>query len=320
DRGHLAQAIWGIPYFYRQFGYEMALPEPVTCHADWGRLPSAPKEPLPFRVRDLCPDDVDLATRLYAAGARRSMAAPVATGEFMSWYLLGQSVPEGVEYLGWVIEGTDGQPIGYVTAEHRLKKGEFTVYDFEIQPGHSWLGPCRALLEKLKEEREQREQRGARPGKLNFKLDSGHPLYSVMPSVVKPGANREYAAYMRVPDIHALLRRIAPALEQRVAESAAPGYSGTVTIGNYRTAVAMELDSGKLARVSEARMPANWRDVSACFPDLAFLQLLFGRRTLDELQHAFPDCYVKDDEARLLMNTLFTRSPSQRDGWLLRTV
>jgi hypothetical protein len=34
---------------------------------------------------------------------------------------------------------------------------------------------------------------------------------------------------------------------------------------------------------------------SAAFPGLSFLQLVFGRRNLDELRHAFPDCFVAED-------------------------
>ena len=35
------------------------------------------------------------------------------------------------------------------------------------------------------------------------------------------------------------------------------------------------------------------------FPDLTFLQLLFGFRPLEALEAAFPDCVVRTQEARL---------------------
>jgi len=54
--------------------------------------------------------------------------------------------------------------------------------------------------------------------------------------------------------------------------------------------------------------PAN--PVTASFPDLTFLQLLFGYRSLEELEYAFADCQVESDEARALLTALFPRQPS----------
>ena len=51
----------------------------------------------------------------------------------------------------------------------------------------------------------------------------------------------------------------------------------------------------------------------AMFPDLTFLQLLFGFRALEELAAAFPDCVVRTQEARALLTALFPRTPS--DVW-----
>ena len=52
---------------------------------------------------------------------------------------------------------------------------------------------------------------------------------------------------------------------------------------------------------------------SALFPGLTFYQLLFGFRTLDELESAFPDCLVRTGEDRALLTALFPRQPS--DVW-----
>ncbi len=43
-----------------------------------------------------------------------------------------------------------------------------------------------------------------------------------------------------------------------------------------------------------------------CFPDLTFLQLLFGYRSFDELDYAFADCFA-EDEARPLVRALFPK-------------
>jgi hypothetical protein len=48
----------------------------------------------------------------------------------------------------------------------------------------------------------------------------------------------------------------------------------------------------------------------ALFPDLTFLPLLFGLRSIDELGAWYPDCIVRTAETRALLNALFPRRPS----------
>jgi hypothetical protein len=66
----------------------------------------------------------------------------------------------------------------------------------------------------------------------------------------------------------------------------------------------------------EQGMPSpDPRRPSALFPGQTFLQLLFGYRSLDELEGAFWDCQVRTGETRALLNILFPRQPS--DVWPL---
>ncbi|MGD2206645.1 MAG: hypothetical protein PVH17_07690, partial [Anaerolineae bacterium] len=51
----------------------------------------------------------------------------------------------------------------------------------------------------------------------------------------------------------------------------------------------------------------------AAFPDLVFLQLLFGYRSLEELKHSFADCWTSNGKARVLLEALFPKQPS--DAW-----
>jgi len=53
----------------------------------------------------------------------------------------------------------------------------------------------------------------------------------------------------------------------------------------------------------------------SAFPGLSFLQLLFGFRSLEELEAAFPDCLVRTHEVRALLTALFPKQAS--DVWAL---
>ena len=69
------------------------------------------------------------------------------------------------------------------------------------------------------------------------------------------------------------------------------------------------LESGRISAIE------SWRPSTACFgdvafPDLTFLQLLFGFRTLDQLRSSFPDCLVEREAAAAIVTALFPRRVS----------
>jgi hypothetical protein len=74
----------------------------------------------------------------------------------------------------------------------------------------------------------------------------------------------------------------------------------------------LELERGRLSGVEDWSATAE-EDGDAAFPDLTFLQLLFGYRSLEELDHAFADCSPGEGDARVLLKALFSRRPS--DLW-----
>ena len=49
----------------------------------------------------------------------------------------------------------------------------------------------------------------------------------------------------------------------------------------------------------------------AGFADLTFLQLLFGYRSMEELDYAFADCWASGDKARPLLRGAVSQVPLQ---------
>src|SRR5512136_2509291 len=74
--GHLAQGITGIPWYYRQFGYEYAI-ELGGGRCVYPALVPAlkPGEVEAFRFRPMTPEDVPLAMELYDRECARSLVA-----------------------------------------------------------------------------------------------------------------------------------------------------------------------------------------------------------------------------------------------------
>ena len=76
----------------------------------------------------------------------------------------------------------------------------------------------------------------------------------------------------------------------------------------YPNGIRLTLESGRIH--FDPWKPNNADDGNAGFPELTFLQLLFGYRSFDELKFAFPDIWWSDTGTRIVMNALFPKKSS----------
>ncbi len=114
---------------------------------------------------------------------------------------------------------------------------------------------------------------------------------------------------MRIPGLAGFMRQIAPALEARLADSILVGHSGELKLNFYRTGLHLQFTEGRLVGIAAWQPTADERG-QAAFPDLTFLQLLFGYTSLDELDQTFPDCIIRTDDAHALLDVLFPKQAS----------
>jgi hypothetical protein len=310
-RGELAQGITGIPYYYRQFGYEMALALGGGRRGYPAELP-APKEGQeePFHLRAVTEADLAFVMALDAQNARASLVYCVRDAAQWRYELFGKD-PGNVNGLTWaILEDTRGEPAGLVGHSHHLEGGRLVVMYVALRAGLSWLAAAPSLLAALAAVGQRLAgPKGCGLAALAFGLGPEHPLYTAARDWL-PHVRPSYAWYLRVPDLPAFVRQIAPVLEARLAASLAPGHTGELTLSFYRGGLRLAFDAGRLA-LAAPWQPAQNDDGSAAFPGLSFLQLLFGYRSLGELQEAFPDCWVDGAAPRALLEALFPKQPSR---------
>lgn len=310
DRGHLAQAITGIPNYYRQFGYEMVLDLGGGRAGYRPHVPDlAADEAEPYMVRPATVADAPFITALDEQARRRVLVAAVRNEA--SWRFELEGRHDGSAQAIRIVTRPDGHPVGYLAHIPELWGPNLVVRALELEPGVSWLPVMPAVLRYLRATGEAyAEGTGARNwGMFSFPLGGGHPVYDAIPGRL-PRTLPAYAYYLRVPDLPAFLRHIAPVLEQRLAGSVAAGHTGELRLGFYRDGLRLVFDQGRLATV-EPWEPGDSGDASAVFPGLTFLHILFGHRSMAELGHLFADCRVNDqDEAGVVLAALFPKQHS----------
>jgi hypothetical protein len=312
-RGELVQAITGIPYYYRQFGYEMAL---LLGGGRSGVLSAVPKlkegETEPYRVRPAVEADLPFILALDAAASRRWLIACERDAALWRYELSGKSETNCNRLVWAIVESAAGAPVGLIGHAWRVWEGNLGVSYVEVAAGVSWLAAAPPILRYLGATAQTYAQRDGKPAdRLNFWLAPEHPFFAAAQDLL-PTIRRPYAWYLRVADVPGFLRHVAPVLEERLARSIAVGHTGDLKLSFYRTGIRLTFDAGRLTTI-EPWQPTHEDGGGAAFPGLSFLQLLFGYRTLEELRVAFPDCWADGDTPRALLGILFPKQPS--DFW-----
>lgn len=304
--GQLAQGITGIPWYYRQFGYEYAIDLSggrLVYPALIATLKAGETEP--YRFRPVTLDDIPFIMPLYDRQCARSLiACPRPVGE---WRRNLDTASDPLQYSGtFIIETPDVvRPVGYVTIQYELGWEQFRVQELNVIEGQSLRAVLPTLLRWVKPiaetcAREQQYDLRA----IYFVFGERHPLFEAVPDLFHK-TRLPYAWYMRVPDVPRFINHIAAVLEARLARSGLAGYSGEMKVSECVRGFKLIVERGKIR--SEAWTPDDSDNVM--FPPFTFNQLLFGRRSLSDLRYMFPDCGY-GPEFEPVLETLFPKWPS----------
>jgi len=313
DRGELVQAITGIPYYYRLFGYEM------TMNLGGGRagyelhvpeIKEDQEEPYQFRLAT--EDDIPLLKTIYEYGSQRSMVRALWDEAQWQYELIGKRKYNINRREIYIIETQEDEWAGFIGIP-AIKWGKNSALTlFELKPEFAWVDVTPSVIRFLwKKGEELAKEQDQEQKMFGFWLDEEHPAFQVtdidLPRKIKP-----YAWYLRVPDLASFLETIKPVLEMRLKGSAFANYTGELRFSFYRKGLLLGFENGLLSKI----VPLEFDALEGCganFPYLTFLHMLFGYRTIDEIKHIFKDCGTKDDRTAHLLDALFPKKPS--DVW-----
>lgn len=310
DRGEIVQAITGIPFYYRQFGYEMAIDLDGRRLGHEAHVPKLKDgEAEKYRVRVAAESDLSFIMQTNEALRERYMIVCERTPELFRYDLSRQDI-DGAYVLIRIIEDHAGQPIGVLKHLSFVNNGNLAAHYYELKAGASWLDVTPSVIRYLWQMGQEFAKRDGKPfTSFCFALGEQHPVYEAMKDRM-PDVRSSYAWYMRVPDLPGFVSHIQPVLEKRLAESVARDYSREIKINFYRSGLRFVIDHGKITTIESWKPGLYPNSGDIAFPNLTFLQMVFGYRTYEELHYAFPDCWCDVDEVRVLINALFPKKTS----------
>ncbi|MGH2506252.1 MAG: GNAT family N-acetyltransferase [Ktedonobacteraceae bacterium] len=319
--GDLVQAITGIPYFYRQFGYEYALELEDRRFTPIALIPQAKEgEPEPLRLREATGMDIPTIVALFSR--RRESYSVSASIPHTQWLYEIETWKEhpqlGRTFHFQMIVNTTGQTVGFTASDNERQGKSLRVWLLEFAEGVNVQTAMPSVLRALHAYGLSLEpaQLNAPPlSAIGLFLDTTHPVHTVLSAELDHAREPPYAWYLRVKDLPALLMHITPVLERRLATSPVAGYTGECKLDFYRGGLRLVFEQGRLTVAEHWHAPLYGSTASGGFPPLVFLQVLFGYRSIEALRHVFPDVWISD-EAMPVLKVLFPTRPSFVCSWL----
>ena len=312
SRGELMQGITGIPWYYRLFGYEVALDREAEVVIDGMHIPTVKKGEIETcRLRPRTDADNAFIQDVHAHAIESQVFACHRSAASWGYEFNGRSAGSDARHEWLIIEDMEGTRLGYVKHFQWCYKN-FLVKGMELKPGVGYLhllpSLLRALWKKTKATPVDPGHDNPEATGVQFMLGREHPVYTVLPkSIVRK--EPPYAWYIRVPNLIAFLRHIQPALEKHLIGTVAEGYSGELKLNFYRSGVHFTFERGRVTKLTDWT-PGDVEEGDAAFPDLTFLQLLCGRCRTEELTSHFVDCWTKNTAA-VLLDCLFPEFTSE---------
>jgi predicted N-acetyltransferase YhbS len=284
--GDLTQIIGGIAYFYRQFGYEYAIPS--------------------FRARMIAPD-VQLAmpdgwsVRQAEAGDVAAIMALEAATQAGATLVCSRN-----EYW-WRRHVEDG-----VGTPYQMAVRDGVVHgSAAVAPGFPGVGDAQIRVMNPAADEEDAVwsllAHAAASGK-SVAIEERRGMASMVDgsSVRHP---RQYSLYVRVADPVALLDHLRPVLTARLARSHYANSSGRLLLSLYRSSITLNYEDGEVVGVEAgpSEQDPTGKGGAGVPPDL-IATLIYGRYPVHDLEQLHPD--VRLGRVADLMDVLFPKLES----------
>ena len=284
DEYHLA-GLEGIPYFYRQFGYEYSVPLDEWATIPLDKLPATEMS----GISPLSPEEIPRAMSLLEATQRKHLVHCIRSQEEWETQEKSGIVGEHPSKTYAVRQG------GKITAYLRANVKDKVVLLHEITETN--LATTKMIATFL---RRLGEENGA--SELVSRESYAEPFDDYLFSL-SASKRHHYGWQMKVVDPQKVFKKITPLFEERIKNSPLIGYSGIVPLNLYKVTVTLNFQNGAVTDVKQSK--SEQKGDILVNPRI-FPKMLLGYRSLAELEYEYPDVRIKP-EYRPVIETLFPK-------------
>jgi predicted N-acetyltransferase YhbS len=290
ERGIDLCALAGIPYFYRQFGYEYAVDLDHSTTLDADRIPEAEDS---LEARPFSGDDVEAASAMLdEAQSRYHVSCPRTRGVWLMQHRTGHY---------------NGEPFKAVAL---TAGGELKAYiRYSVDASNGVLVLKEAGLESPRYAEQVLAYVGAACKAYGLRKVNSGQFYGDEPTrtMLKLGgvSAAPYAWQVKVLNHLGLFRKLRPLLESRLKGAGYGDLCETLNLNFRKFNIEVAVEEGKIASIEQG---VDCKDRTIGLNPYVFPQLLLGHRSVPELEAAYPDFRVRDSH-RHLLEAMFPRRP-----------
>ena len=284
-------ALAGIPYFYRQFGYQYAVELDYSTKL---KVEDLPEMDTGIMVEKFEETHIDKADEILRKTQERYLVRSVRTkGIWRMQLTTGTYGGELYEANGFTRGGEIAGYFRYVVDD---EKKTINIRELGISENVS-VEEIAATIRKQASEK----------GLTELKTGLSH-LDEFSRYLISRGAktNRPYAWQVKIIDLPSFISKIKPVLEQRIENSEYTGLSKDITINFWKYAVKMKIEEGKIVSIERA---FGEKDRTIGFNPYAFMKLALGYKSRMELEKMYPDFRVRGNLEGLI-DVMFPKQSS----------
>ena len=284
--------IEGIPYFYRQFGYEYAIP---LLEETIIRLNQISDYESKLDIRPFTSKDIPKAMQLLAQSQSKFYTYIIRDEQI--WKMQEETgIASADKFEGYAVE-KDGEMVAYLRISGKPEDKELILREAADADQYT----CKAILKFLKDTGKQ----------CGFETLAAKTSYHdpLAHQLVALGAVQRiplYAWQIRVVDYVKIFQKIKPILERRLAESIYCHLNEKLNFNFSRYTVQITAENGVITDVQ--KLDSN-EDRTIGLNPLVFTQLLLGHRSRNELEMAYPDFIIRPSHKHLI-DVLFPKLSS----------
>lgn len=281
----------GIPYFYRQFGYQYAIELDYSTEINLEKIPENESE---IQVEDFSEEHIEKADMFLRKAQEGYLVHSVRTEGI--WEMQQKTGTYGGEPFQAASLHRGGEFVGYYRYVVDNKKGTLYIRELGIDENV----PVGDLAGVIKKHASGMDLTGIKTG-LPHQDEVNRYLISLGAKT-----NRPYAWQVKILDLTNFLTKLRPVLEHRIEDSEFKGVNKDLVLNFWKFTVSMKIVEGKIVSIEKVQ---GEKDRTIGLNPDAFIMMVFGYKSRVELEKMYPDFWVRGDLGGL-MGVMFSKQSS----------
>jgi predicted acetyltransferase len=285
--------IEGIPYFYKQFGYEYAVP---LLEETKIRIDQIPQFKANIRIRSFTESDIPRAKEILDNSQTKYYVHCVRDESIWRMQQITGIASDPEPFQGYAVEER-GRLVAYFRIRELQKERQLLlteITDVDYIEAQAVLGFLKKYGKKHKLE------------SLSASVGYEEPFSHYMMSLGAVKSFPTYAWQIRITDYVKIFRKLKPLLEHRLSNSMYSRLTQTLNF-NFRVfTIQVTVIEGRITDIKKID-ESKWSPIG--LNPFAFVQLMTGYKSRQQLEEAVPDVRIALSH-KYLIDILFPQMPS----------